>query len=334
MPKLSIIIPCYNEQDTIELLLDALYDQTYPRSDLEVVIADGISTDHTRSVIAEYQASHPDFNVRVVDNPKRHIPAALNTALKAAEGEIIIRIDAHAVPNATYVQYSVEALEAGLAENVGGVWDIHARQDNWIARSIAIAAAHPLGVGGARYRYTNEAGHVDTVPFGAFYKHLVDRIGSFDERLLTNEDYEFNTRIRRAGGRIWLDPRIRSIYYARSTLGSLSRQYFRYGFWKARMLRRYPGTLRPRQALPPLFVLSLVCLVGLGFIHPIFHWLLMFGLGFYIIVIGSAGIGLAIQKKDPLLAIGFVLAVLTMHLSWGSAFLYSLVLSAVKRENG
>ena len=127
-----------------------------------------------------------------------------------------------------------------------------------MAQSIAAAASHPLGVGDALYRHASKASQVDTVPFGAFKRELLALVGFFDESLLTNEDYEFNTRIRKSGGTIWLDPAIRSVYFARPTLAALARQYSRYGFWKWRMLRRYPETLRWRQGLPPLFVLSLL----------------------------------------------------------------------------
>ena len=147
----SIIVPCYNEQSTIHLLLNAIHRQTYPRSMMEVVIADGGSTDGTRAAIQDWQAAHPDLQVNLVDNPKKIIPAGLNTAIKAASGEIIVRLDAHSEPQEDYVARSVAALENGLGQNVGGAWDIRPGSEGWIARSIAFAASHPIGVGDARY---------------------------------------------------------------------------------------------------------------------------------------------------------------------------------------
>jgi len=167
-----------------------------------------------------------------VDNPRRSIPSAVNCAIQNSRGEIIVRLDAHSKPYPDYVQNCVDALEQGRGDTIGGVWEIHPGAPTWIARSIAVAAAHPLGVGDAFYRHTKVAAEVDTVPFGSFRRSLVDRVGYFDESLLTNEDYEFYVRVRNAGGRIWLDPAIRSVYFARSTLGQLARQYRRYGFWK------------------------------------------------------------------------------------------------------
>ncbi len=332
MPLVSVIVPCYNEQTTIQLLLSALYAQTYPRSDLEVIIADGVSTDHTREQIALFQERHPDLLVRVVDNLKRTIPAGLNTAIRAAQGEIIVRLDAHSIPEPDYVARSVGALQAGKGDNIGGVWEIRPRGTGWVARAIAAAAAHPLGVGDALYRYADRAQAVDTVPFGSFHCDLVRRIGFFDETLLTNEDYEFNTRIRRSGGTVWLDPAIRSVYLARANLKELAQQYWRYGFWKVRMLRRYPQSLRWRQALPPLFVLSLLVLSLAGLFWSFAGWLLAAELGLYALALLAAGVHAAVQKKDPALVVGVPMSIATMHLSWGSAFLWSLLAGEGRRH--
>ena len=113
MPSVSIIIPCYNEQDTIQKLLEAIYAQTFPRADLEVVIADGMSTDGTRAEITAFADQHPDLHLALVDNPKRIIPAALNYGLKEAQGEMIVRLDAHSAPRPDYVERCVADLEAG-----------------------------------------------------------------------------------------------------------------------------------------------------------------------------------------------------------------------------
>lgn len=323
--KVSIIIPCYNERATICLLLEALYTQTYPRLAMEVVIADGNSTDGTQQVIAEWQQDHPELNVRVVENPKRIIPAALNQAIVASTGEIIVRMDAHSKPDQEYVVHVVTALEEGQAENVGGLWDIRPGSDHWIARSIAAAAGHPIGVGDARYRYSTKAAFVDTVPFGAFYRKLLDQIGMFDETLLTNEDYEFNARIRQTGGRIWFDPKIRSVYYSRKNLSALVRQYWRYGYWKRKMLRRYPETIRWRQALPPLFVATSVILVFLALFWAAAQWTLLAIIGVYSIVLLLAGLQLAMRHKDFALLVGVPLAIICMHYAWGAGFIYGLI---------
>lgn len=325
MPLVSVIIPCYNEQATIRLLLEALYHQSYPRQKLEVILSDGMSTDNTRVEVARFQTDFPDLSVRVVDNAQRSIPSGLNRAIEAAQGVYIVRLDAHSVPAQDYIERSVAALQAGEGDNVGGVWEIRPGGPGWIARSIAAAAAHPLGVGDALYRYTSQAAYVDTVPFGAFSRQLLTELGGYDESLLSNEDYELNARLRARGGRVRLDPRIRSGYFARSSLGKLARQYFRYGYWKLQMLRRYPRTLRWRQALPPVFVLGVLGLLLLAPFWNLARILLVCGIGVYLLVLFAGSLPTALHKRDPLLALGMPLAIAVMHLSWGSGFIVSLL---------
>lgn len=325
MPKVSVIVPCYNEEATIGLLLDALYGQTFPLEELEVIIADGMSTDRTRQKIADFQREHPSLKLRIVDNPLRMIPSALNRAIEAAVGRYMVRLDAHSVPASDYIERCVDALDQGIGENVGGVWKIRAREGHWMARSIAAAAAHPLGVGDAFYRWGSKAQYVDTVPFGAFRRDLATQIGLFDESLLTNEDYEFNMRIRNQGGRIWFDPAIQSTYFARPTLKSLAEQYWRYGYWKAQMLRRYARTIRWRQALPPLFSASLIGLFVIGFFQP-FAWVLLgVELALYSAILFVAGILVAVDKKSPEYLVGLPLAIATMHLAWGTALIWGIL---------
>lgn len=327
-PKVSVIVPCYNEQSTIRYLLEALREQTYPRAGMEVIVADGMSTDGTRAAIIAFQNDFPDLEVRVVDNTNRSIPSGVNRAIEAARGEILLRLDGHSRPYPDYVANCVSAHAAGRGENVGGVWEIRPGADTWIARSIAVAAAHPLGVGDALYRHAKHAAEVDTVPFGSFRRALVEQVGLFDESLLSNEDYEFNARVRKSGGKIWLDPSIRSVYYARSTLRELIRQYWRYGFWKWRMLRRYPDTLRWRQALPPLFVLSLFALAFLSISFPFARLLLAGEFLIYVSIMILAGLHTATQQRKSYLILGLPLAIAAMHLSWASGFLWSILSSS------
>jgi succinoglycan biosynthesis protein ExoA len=324
-PIVSIIIPCYNEQETIASLLTAIYHQTYPLQLIEVIVADGMSNDNTLRVIETFIADHPDLTIRIIENPERVIPKALNRAIEAARGNIIVRLDAHSLPSVDYVERCVAALEQKLGENVGGMWEIEAGAQTWIARSIAVAAAHPLGVGDARYRVGGKAQYVDTVPFGAFWKSLFERMGKFNENLLTNEDYEFNTRIRLNGGRIWFDPAIRTKYFARKNLVELARQYWRYGYWKAKMLQIYPKTLRWRQLLPPLFVLSLIILLFLSPFLSVARYAFIFVVSVYLLLLFGIGLQQAIRRNRVYLFVGLPLSMATMHLAWGSGFLWSIV---------
>ena len=331
-PFVSIIVPCYNEEATIRHLLEAVLAQTYPRGQMELVISDGMSTDHTRDAIAAFQEEHADLAVRMVTNSARTIPSGLNQAIRESRGEIIIRLDAHSMPIPEYVERCVAAHQAGKGENIGGVWEIRPGAETWVGESISFAAAHPLGVGDAMYRLNAKAGAVDTVPFGSFRRSLIETIGAFDETLLANEDYEFNTRVRESGGVVWLDPGIRSIYFSRSTLGKLAVQYWRYGFWKFRMLQRYPHTLRWRQALPPAFILILVLLIVLSLWIVPARYLLGLQLSVYFITLGLAGLKLAFNKRKGFLFWGLPLAIATMHFAWGAGFLWSGILNLFKKN--
>lgn len=338
-PLVSIVVPCFNEEATIRLLLEALMRQTYPRERMEVVLADGMSTDRTRQVIAQFQAENPSLALRLVENPRRIIPAGVNRAIAEAHGAVIVRVDAHAVPYPEYVAQSVADLEAQQGEIVGGVWEIRSRGRGWMARSIAAAAASPLGVGDSFYRFTRQARYVDTVPFGAYRRDFILALprspgalnGPYDEGLLTNEDYELNTRVRQGGGKLWLDPAIRSVYFARPTLRQLAQQYWRYGYWKVRMLRRYPKTLRLRQALPPALVLALLGSALLALLVPWGGWLLLGLAAVYALFLLAAGAQAAVKARQWHLLLGTPLAIGVMQLTWGSAFLFSLLEGLFKR---
>ena len=196
-----------------------------------------MSSDGTRKVINEFQEAHPDLLIRVLDNPARNIPHALNLGIAAARGEIIARMDAHAVPSAGYVRRCVAVLEEGSAGIVGMPCRVRPAENTVTARAIALGVSHPFGIGDAKYRLTT-AGEtqedVDTVAFACFRKSLWSALSGFDEKLLTNEDYDFNYRARARGSRVVLDRLAHCDYFARPTLGKLASQYSRYGAWKAR----------------------------------------------------------------------------------------------------
>jgi len=321
-PEVSVIVPCYNEGDTIHLLLDALLEQSYPCSQMEVVIADAMSQDDTRDSIQRFSQNNPTLKVRVVDNPARTIPAGVNAAAQAANGKYLVRMDAHSVPDREYIATSLRLLKEGVADNVGGIWEILPGADTCIAKAIAAAAAHPLGAGDALYRIAKKAAYVETVPFGAFSRETFEKVGRFDESLLSNEDYEFNTRIHLSGGKVWIDPLIKSRYFARKNLNQLARQYWRYGFWKHKMLKRYPQTLRWRQALPPLFTLGILLFALLSIFFGFARIILAFSLGFYLAVLLIFSTRESIIRKN-ICYLEMVLALMVMHFSWGGGFIYS-----------
>jgi len=324
---ISVIIPCRNEEATISKLLDSLFNQTIPPDEYEIILADGLSDDSTLEKIADFNLYHPEMNISIVTNSKQNIPSGLNTAINNSSGKYIIRLDAHSIPNNDYLERCVALLKKGVAENVGGLWIIHPSSDTLTAKAIAIAASHLLGIGGANYRIaSSSSGYVDTVPFGAFLRSTLDKVGLFDETLLSNEDYELNARIIKSGGRIFLDSSIKCGYFSRENFTKLAKQYWRYGFWKFKMLLRYPDTIRLRQALPPVFLLSLLVLFITSVINYRFFILFIGEIIIYIATLIFGTHNSIRSTEKPLITWGLtVFSILTMHFSWGSGFLYSAI---------
>ena len=324
----SLIVPCLNEERTITELLEAILAQTHPAHLMDVAIADGMSTDATRERVAAFAAAHPEIAIAVIDNPGAVIPVGLNRAIAATTGAYVVRLDAHCIPAADYVERCVAALAAGTGDVVGGRWDVRTKGEGVIARSIVAAVTHRVGIGDARYRYSDEAGEVETVPFGSWRRGTLVDVGGFDEALEANQDFELNHRIRRRGGRIWFDPQIRSVYYCRESLERLGRQYRRYGQWKVRMLRRDRENLasvRPRQVAPPALVASLLALGALAPVSSTARRLLAVEVVGYVGVLAVAGLGSARDRDDPPLVVGVPAAIATLHLTWGVGFLETLV---------
>ena len=332
--KVSVIVPCYNEATTIRGLLEGLLEQTYGLEDFDVAIADGGSTDGTLDAIDGFTREHPELRVRIVHNPDRTIPSGINKAIAATDGSTIVRLDAHSFPEKDYIEQCMKALESSRAANAGGAWEIRPSGEGWISRSIAAAGASFLGAGDAKYRTGGKAGPVDTVPFGTYPREWLDKVGPFDETLLTNEDYEYNYRIRQAGGIVWFDPRIRSAYFARGNLGTLLRQYARYGYWKSRMLLKHPGSLRMRQLIPGGFVFAVLFLVVISPFTAAAGLFLATVLGIYSAVVLAAGAISAARAQDAGMLVGFPLAIAVMHFAWGSAFLWGLLTGALEKIIG
>jgi glycosyltransferase involved in cell wall biosynthesis len=323
--SVSVVIPCLNEERFIAAVLQNLANQ-YDHECYEIIVVDGESTDNTRQVIAEVAASNPRLSIRIVDNPARKIPTALNLGIRAAAGTFIVRMDAHCVPSLNYVSRCAELLKEGRAAIVGMPWNIKPGANSAIARAIAKAVSHPFGAGDAKYRLRSSTSQfVDTVPFGAFHKSLWEELGGFNEDLLTNEDYDFNYRVRKKGGRILLDSEAHSDYFARPRLRDLMRQYFRYGLWKARMVKLHPSSIKLRQLVAPAFVVAIALSALLGFVWPLFWWVLTGIVAVYLALALFFSLRLALGEKDLRLALHLPLVFLIIHLCWGASFLVGLL---------
>jgi len=325
----SVVIPCYNEERFILKALDQLTDQ-YDNNRYEIIVVDGMSNDRTRELVAQFKEEHPDLKVTLVDNPARNIPTALNLGVAAASGEIIARMDAHAVPSPGYVRRCVEVLEQNEEAGVVGMpCHVLPGANTLLAEAIASGVSHPFGIGDATYRLKVGAAPqeaVDTVAFACFRKSLWQDLGGFNESLLTNEDYDFNYRVRTSGRKVLLDRSGHCDYFARTDLGDLATQYRRYGGWKARMVRLHPASIKLRHLVAPVFVLSLMVLTLLSILWYPFALLLALQVGLYTVL----ALFFAWQIKSRTggsVAMILIMPVvfMTIHLSWGASFLIGLV---------
>jgi glycosyltransferase involved in cell wall biosynthesis len=259
--RVSVVIPCRNERGTVERILESLRQQTYSEA-FEVVIADGMSIDGTPEFIATLVASsgYP-FEVHVVQNEKKTIPSGLNAAVRAARGDVIIRIDCHSELSNDYIERIVDALQQPGFDLVGPSIRIIPGGDSPVAQAISMLTASKLGSGGSASRtHLTHPVQVAHAAMSSYRRHIWETLGGYDERLLTNEDFDFDYRATLKGAAVYSLPRPMFYTMARPTLKGLTRQRWRYGWWKAAVLSAYPQSLHARQAIPILGLLGFVTL--------------------------------------------------------------------------
>ena len=256
LPFISVILPVRNEERYIAACVDSIFSQDYPADQMEVIFVDGRSEDRTVELLHAMQKEHPQ--IVVLDNPNRTVPYAMNIGIAHSSAPVIVRLDAHAEYPADYIRLSVETLLTKDCDNAGGVFETHGR--GFMGEAIAEMLKTPLGVGNATYRLTTEDGYVDTVPFGCFKRALFDRIGGFDERMTRNQDNELNFRIRKNGGKIYLNHNIRVQYYCRDTMRGIMKMGYMNGKWNVITMTLVPGSMGVRHFVPLAFVLSTILL--------------------------------------------------------------------------
>jgi len=318
LPFVSVIMPVRNEAGFIERAIKSVLDNDYPAGRMEVLVVDGASDDGTRGTVA--RLSEGDARVRMLDNPKRIVPTAMNIGIKAAQGDLFIRVDGHAEIPADFITKSVKCLEEHPEAWVAG-GHIETVAEDYTPRAIASAMRSPIGVGNSRFRLGNYEGWVDTLAFGAHHKWIVEKIGYFDEELVRNQDDEFNLRIILAGGRIWMSRSIKSKYFARGSLSKLWRQYFQYGFWRTRVLQKHKRPAAFRQLVPTLLVLSVLLLGPAGLLWRGFWIVLAVEALLYLLVLvaGASDVGRRSGwQYAPMAPLVFVI----LHFAYGSGSLW------------
>jgi succinoglycan biosynthesis protein ExoA len=326
-PYITIVLPCRNEVRFIDSCLESIFHFEPVPGGFEVLVVDGSSNDGTQQKLVEWQQRRPEL--RVLQNPRGVVPTAMNIGIQAARGELILRLDAHSTYPPEYMRLCAETHARTKADNVGGVVITLPRGDTPAARIVQALTTHHFGVGNAGFRVGATEGPADTVPFGCFRSTLFKRTGLLDERLVRNQDYELNCRIRKTGGVIWLNPEIQIQYYNQGTVLGLLRQAFATSRWNVWMWHVAPYSFALRHCVPGIFLVAL--LIGIALVP--FTWLgplLLAGAGI------SYGALALLSSAQQALRYGWWLAVvlpvmfLAYHLAYGAGIVWGALLLAFR----
>lgn len=326
--KLSVICPIYNEEKHIAACLDSILRQDFPKEELEVLLVDGMSTDRTREIVQQYTAQYPF--IFLLDNPKRIVPTGLNIGIRVAQGEVIIRLDAHAIYPDNYFSALVDKLFALNADNVGGLCRTLPAKDTPMCEAIAAALSSPFGMGDSHFRIgTNKEMQVDTVPFGCFRREVFDKIGYFDEELVRNQDDEFNGRIIKFGGHIYLIPSVVIDYYGRDSISKVSKMFYQYGLFKPLVNKKLGNPASVRQFFPFFFVLGLIIGLILSLVSTFFRILYIAVLALYIFLAAYYSIRQVKGLKRIFLLMGTFFVI---HVSYGWGYLRGMIKLLLKKS--
>lgn len=321
---LTVICPIYNEEKYIAQFLDSLMKQDYPKDDLEILLVDGMSKDRTREIVVEYIVQYPF--IRLIDNPDKIVPCAMNRGIEAAGGDIIMRLDAHASYQPDYFSVLVNGLKRLHADNVGTVCKTDVLNKTPKTLAIREVLGNKFGVGNSTFRTgIDREQEVETVPFGCWPREVFEKYGKYDVRLVRNQDIELNKRIIRGGGKIFILPDTFCTYLARETWKALAKNNYGNGKWNILTVyyTKKISSLSLRHFIPLLFLLSLIVPLLLAFIWWPFALVSVASLIAYTGLLSVVSLKLSVQKHLNffyLLTTFFVL-----HLSYGCGSLMGIL---------
>ena len=327
----SVVCPVYNEEKFIANCINSIIRQDYPKEYMEVFLVDGMSSDLTRSIIMDY-VNRYSF-IHLLDNPDKIVPPALNIGIRKAKGDVLIRIDGHCTYPVNYISVLVRNLYELGADNVGAVWNTLPAKNTSLCKAIAVGVSHKFGIGNSLHKVgVKDITETDTVPFGCFRKDIFDRIGEFDEELIRNQDDEFNARIIKNGGKIYLIPDLVIDYYARDSIYKVSKMFYQYGLFKPLVNKKlgFPATLR--QFFPLLFVVGLI----LGGLLSLFllsvRYIYVVVLLLYLLISLSFSLIESLKHKDWRLLFFLPWIFFVIHISYGWGYLHGIY-KILKRES-
>lgn len=322
LPLVSVILSVRNEQANVQRILKQVFEQDYPPNRVEVIVVDGQSDDRTVEVASSFsQAGRTPIVMRLSERGRSQ---GLNRGILAAKGEVICRLDARTFIASDYISRCVETLEQTAADNVGGVQRPIAESRR--QEAIGLAQSNPFGVGNAQFRLGNRSGFVDSVYLGCFRREIFDKVGLFDEQAaVISEDSDINQRIRDAGGKVYLNKDIVAYYYPRETFTDFWKLYYRYGGARAGNVLKHGKLTAWRQAVPPLFLLTIAALSVISVVDFRFLYLAATMLGIYVVMNLAVSTAIGFMRKKPWLVPLVAFAFACMHFGWGLGFWKRLV---------
>ncbi|MCA1928240.1 MAG: glycosyltransferase family 2 protein [Calditerrivibrio sp.] len=326
LPKVSLVIPSRNEEKHIGNFLDSLCRVNYPKHKLEIIFVDGKSEDNTKKIIEGYREK---LLVSVIENEKKITPVALNIGIKNSSGDYIIILSSHTSINESFIMDNIETIIETKADCVGGVINTIPANNKLFAKTIAFVLSNRFGVGNSIFRTgADKIMETDTVPYGCYRRGVFDKFGYFNENLVRNQDIEFNLRIKNAGCKIILNPKIRSVYYPRETLKDLFKQNYQNGFWIFYSLKFAKLPFSYRHTIPSLFVLSIL----LG-IFPFFRSISLLSLISY--TVANVSFSFQIAKNNGFIYfVPSIISFWTLHLSYGIGSIWGGIKYLFGGKNG
>ncbi len=323
LPFISIIIPCRNEERFIDKCLDSIIAQDYSKEKLEILVVDGMSNDKTREILKDYSKKYSI--IKILDNPRKVTPVAMNTGITNSKGDLYVMINSHAVIDNAFLKNGVECFFRTAADAVGGKLNTINEEKNIIANAIPLAADSLFGAGGKRYRSKIDEGFVnDTLPYCLYKKEVINKIGLIDTELIRDQDEEYNYRLLKKGGKIFFSPKIKSFLHIRPSLKKLWKQHFQYGYFKPLVAKKVGTILTWRQLVPAIFVGSLMFSGIFSFVLKPFLLLFVSLLFLYLSANIIASGSIAFKKGLKYI---FVLPIVfaTLHFSYGIGYLKGIL---------
>jgi glycosyltransferase involved in cell wall biosynthesis len=317
--KVSIIIPCRNEELYIERCIFSILNSNYPKESIDIFISDGLSTDKTRSIVKNLSNKYDC--IHLIDNNNKTTPYALNLGLKKSTADVKIILGAHAEIYPDFIIENINIFK--IDEKIGCVGGVISNvYENETAEIIGQAMSSPFGVGNAHFRTGNKNGYVDTVAFGAYKKEVFENIGFFDEELARNQDDEFNYRLTKYGYKVYLSDKIKSKYYVRGSFLKLFKQYFQYGYWKVLVNKKHKTITTVRQLIPLFFVLFIIS----GAIASIFHSFLFYSYITILFIYLALALFSAIDRTSSLKkTLLLIFTFFGLHFSYGLGYFLGII---------